>query len=400
MNKLICCQGSFQGSFLGDAFGGGFGAGGGGGSPSGEAGQLSNNPADAGQHNASVQAASNLAGYTGSAPGGQANAPQITAITEPYKKAFKSTFINDLKTVAMFAVAPISTLAKSILGRTNDIASMKSQLSALGLTEAQVNAAISDVYSGAVDFGQGPDGSGDRSLVNTIVAGVQPNGTLSGDGLGDGDGGPGGLASNSQFTPSQLQLQSLLSQYGITGPPDPTTLEGSAMANIDLQKSQLAKIEELTGPYRRAGTDVALPNLSALAFGGNVDYQPSQLYNQQLSAGRQGVMRSQAAGGAGVKSSRTFERLADLVSGLAGEDLGRFEQGNQTLLNQALTATNQLGQAGSQLTGNVGNIYGNLGQGLNLAAQQRGQGQLAQSQTLKSGVTGLGDLLSTLYKGN
>lgn len=177
--------------------------------------------------------------------------------------------------------------------------------------------------------------------------------------------------------------------------PGPTTLEGSAMANIDLQKAQLAKIEELTAPYRQAGINTALPNLSALAFGGNVDYQPSQLFKQQLDQGQQGVLRGQAAGGAGVKSSRTFERLVDLVSGLAGEDLGRFEQGNQSLLNQGITATNQLGQAGSQLTGNVSNIYSNLGQGVNLAAQQRAQGQIARGQTINSGLSGLGQLAMT-----
>lgn len=340
LNPLICCD-------IGDAFGGGFGAGDG--------------------------VSGDMGGFGGFGGGGVGDGLGFDVATAPAMSPVAMDFSQALSlgktgfALGGFPGGMLGALAGLAYGYSNSVSEDEA---------AGISSGLSGLFGGG-------------NLSNNI-----------GLNFGGGDGGPGGLASNSQFTPSQLQLQSLLSQYGITGPPDPTTLEGSAMANIDLQKSQLAKIEELTGPYRKAGTDVALPNLSALAFGGNVDYQPSQLYNQQLSAGRQGVMRSQAAGGAGVKSSRTFERLADLVSGLAGEDMGRFEQGNQTLLNQGLTATNQLGQAGSQLTGNIGNIYGNLGQGLNLAAQQRGQGQLAQSQTLKSGVTGLGDLLSTLYKGN
>jgi len=174
------------------------------------------------------------------------------------------------------------------------------------------------------------------------------------------------------------------------------SLEQSAMENIALQEAQLAEIERITAPFREAATDTALPTLSSLAFGGDVDFQPSQLFGQQLERGRENVFRSQAGVG-GVKSSRTFERLADLVSGLASEDVGRFEQGNQFLLNQGVTATNQLGQAGTQLTGNIGSIFSNLGQGLSSQAQQEAQSTLARSQTLASGVQGLGNLAATFF---
>jgi hypothetical protein len=172
-------------------------------------------------------------------------------------------------------------------------------------------------------------------------------------------------------------------------------LTKSAQDNIKLQQDQLAQIAAQTAPFRGAATDVALPQLSALAFGGDVDFQPSKLFGRQLEQGRTGILRSQAAGGAGVKSSRTFERLGDLVSGLAGEDVGRFEQGQQGLLNQGITATNQLGQSGSQLTGNVANIFSNLGQGLNQAQQNQGQARQSSFQGLGSGLAGLSQLLAS-----
>ena len=180
----------------------------------------------------------------------------------------------------------------------------------------------------------------------------------------------------------------------------PGTLEQSALDAIAQQEGQLAEIEGITAPFRQAGLDIALPQLSALAFGGDVDFQPSQLFNRQLESGRTGILRGQAARG-GVKSSGTFERLGDLVSGLTGEDIGRFQRGQSSLLQSGLRAEDLVRQAGTGFAQSAGNIFGNLGQGLNVAAQQRGnlagQQALSKSQTLAGGISGLGSLLSELF---
>lgn len=172
-------------------------------------------------------------------------------------------------------------------------------------------------------------------------------------------------------------------------------LAQSAQENIALQEEQLAEIERLTAPFRNVATGQALPALSALAFGGEVDYQPSRLFQQQLERGREGILRQQAGRG-GIKSSGTFERLADLVGGLASEDVGRFEQRQLGLLQTGLGSEEALRQAGTQLTGNISGALGQLGQGLNLSAQQLGQAQAAGLQSLGSGFGGLSDLMLAL----
>lgn len=170
-------------------------------------------------------------------------------------------------------------------------------------------------------------------------------------------------------------------------------LTQSAQAGISLNESQLARIEELTAPFRQAATDVALPNLSALAFGGDVDFQPSQLFGRQLEQGRKGILTSQTGAGPGLKSSNTFERLADLVGGLASEDVGRFEQGQLSLLQSGLGSEQALNQAGTTLTGNIAGLQSNLGQGLNISQQNLGQAKQASLQGLSSGLSGLAQFL-------
>lgn len=216
------------------------------------------------------------------------------------------------------------------------------------------------------------------------AAGVGVGGTA-----GAGIGGAAGLV-----TPGGTTATGITAPTGLTGLPG--SLSESARQNIALQEEQLAEIERLTAPFRAAATDVALPTLSAFARGGDVDFTPSALFGRQLETGRQGVLRQQAARG-GVKSSGTFERLADLVSGLAAEDVGRFEQGQLALLQSGLGGEEALRQAGTTLTGNIGGILGSLGQGLNLQQQQQAQAERARAQTLASGVSGLGDLALQLF---
>lgn len=227
--------------------------------------------------------------------------------------------------------------------------------------------------------------SGGRGIFESTY---DPTGVFTGEGLAGGQYGETG-----QFFADPLDLFGI--RAGQTRNRLNEILQQSARENIALQESQLAEIERLTAPFRDAATGTALPSLSALAFGGDIDFQPSQLFQQQLESGREGILQQQSGGGAGVKSSNTFQRLSDLVSGLASEDMGRFEQGNLDLLNRGVTATNQLGQAGSQLTGNVGGIFSNLGQGLGQAERAFGQSRNASLQGLSSSLGGLSQLFAT-----
>lgn len=170
-------------------------------------------------------------------------------------------------------------------------------------------------------------------------------------------------------------------------------LRQSAQAGINLNEEQLARIEELTAPFRAAATETALPQLSALAFGGDVDFTPSKLFETQLSQGRENILQGQAAG-PGIKSSATFGKLSDLVSGLASEDIGRFERGQAGLLELGRGAQQGVTQAGSRLTGNIADLLTNQQAGIGATAQSLGQQRLATGQTIASGLGGLTQLLA------
>lgn len=171
-------------------------------------------------------------------------------------------------------------------------------------------------------------------------------------------------------------------------------LKQSAEAGIALNEAQIAEIERLTAPFREAATGTALPQLSALAFGGDVDFQPSRLFQTQLEQGREGILKGQAAG-PGIKSSATFGKLSDLVSGLAAEDVGRFERGLASVAEAGRGAEAGLTAAGSRLSGATGDILSGLGAGQRATAQQLAQAQIAGGQTLAGGLSGLSQLLLT-----
>jgi len=167
-------------------------------------------------------------------------------------------------------------------------------------------------------------------------------------------------------------------------------LSQSAAQNIALQKDQLDRIAEITAPFRAEATRTALPQLSALALGGEIDYRPSMFANRQLEQGREAVLRQQAPGG--IKSSRTFERLADLATGIGAEDLNRFEQGQRSILNPGVLATQQLGQVSGQIGANIGSIFSNLGQQQNLVQQNLAQAQAQQAANQAEGLSNLSRL--------
>ena len=172
-------------------------------------------------------------------------------------------------------------------------------------------------------------------------------------------------------------------------------LTSSNAQNIALQESQLAEIQKLFKPFTAAAKNTALPNLSSLAFGGSLDYQPSQLFGQQLEQGREGILGQQAAGGAGLKSSNTFSRLSDLVSGLAAEDMGRFEQGNLGLLQSGIGSEGALNQASNTLGNNISASNQNVGNQLNQSFQNYGNQRQQSFQGLGSGLGGLADYFGT-----
>jgi hypothetical protein len=169
-------------------------------------------------------------------------------------------------------------------------------------------------------------------------------------------------------------------------------LEQSAAENIALQQEQIDKIAELTQPFRNVATQEALPNLSSLAIvgGDDVPFRPSNLLGSQLSRGREAILKQQSPGG--IKSSKTFERLADLATGLAAEDVARFEQGQRSLLTPGQLATQQLNQASTQLGSNVGGIFSNLGQQINQSHQGLAQAQAQTGANIGQGIAGLSNL--------
>jgi hypothetical protein len=167
-------------------------------------------------------------------------------------------------------------------------------------------------------------------------------------------------------------------------------LKESAESGIALNQQQLAVVEKLTQPFRDAGTQTALPNLQALAQGGDVDFQPSKLAGRQLEAGREGILKSRSGGS--LKSSGTFSNFADLATRVSAEDVGRFEQDQLDLLRTGLKGEDILRGTSTQTAGNVGGIFSNLGRAQNLSLQQLAEQQKAGGETLSSGVQSLSQL--------
>lgn len=235
------------------------------------------------------------------------------------------------------------------------------------------------------------------SLVESVKEGGV--GALGGLGLAGLDPVAGiGLSASGALGETASQLADPLDLFGVragaTADEINDLLRLSAQEGIALNEAQLSEIEKLTEPFRTAATETALPTLSSLALGGEVDFQPSQLFGTQLARGRENILQSRAAG-PGLKASGTFENLSDLVSGLASEDVGRFERGQTGLLEAGRGAEQGLLQAGTRLSGNIGGLLSNLGAGQAATSQNLAQQQIASGQTAASGLQGLAQLLAT-----
>ena len=179
-------------------------------------------------------------------------------------------------------------------------------------------------------------------------------------------------------------------KYVVNNPARPIN---QAKSNIAQQRQQFSQLEGLTQPFIDAATKTALPQLSNMAFGGNIDYQPSVLFGRQLEQGKENIFQQQAARG-GLKSSNTFSRLSDLVSGLAANDLGRFEQGQQGLLNQGVLALNQLDNAQQGAQGNVQTLLSMLQDQSRMMANRSAQDSIARTENVANTIGSFGDLLS------
>jgi len=203
--------------------------------------------------------------------------------------------------------------------------------------------------------------------------------------------GPGGDMSPEQIEQIQERVQSYAQNLA-----NQQLQSGQVPDAVNLQRQQLAVIEDLTRPFREAATGKALPTLASLALGQDADipFQPSKMLTEQLSRGRESIYKQQSPGG--LKSSRTFERLADLATGAAADDVSRFEQGQRSILTPGQLATQNLAQAGSQLGSNISGIYSSMGQQANILAQQKAQAEAQRGANIGQGIASLGDLFLSL----
>ena len=216
---------------------------------------------------------------------------------------------------------------------------------------------------------------------------TDPAGVLSATGLAGGEFGSGG-----QFIADPLDLFGIRSEQTLEEVKK-ISLE-STRAGIAQQEDQLAELERLQGPFRESALETALPNLEALAFGGDVDFQPSKLFQLQSDIGQRGIRRKLAAQGK-FGSSQRFEEESGLLQGLAAEDLGRFEAGQLALLQSGIGATDALNVAGGTLSGNIAALQSNLGAAQAAAAQAAGAQQAASLQGGSAALSGLGTYLAS-----
>jgi hypothetical protein len=169
-------------------------------------------------------------------------------------------------------------------------------------------------------------------------------------------------------------------------------LEESAAAGIALNEAQIAEITKLAEPFTTAATQTALPSLSNLALGGDIDFQTSPLAKRQLETGRESIVENRAAGGK-LKSSGTFKNLADLASRVASEDIGRFEGGQTALLNAGIGAEQGLRSAGTQVSGNISDLLTNLSSGVGATSSNLANKQLQSGQAGSDIAGSIGSLI-------
>ena len=171
-----------------------------------------------------------------------------------------------------------------------------------------------------------------------------------------------------------------------------STQADAANRAADLQMQQFERQVELQEPWRQAGI-TALNKLTPLAteytpFGMD-QFQQDPGYAFRMQEGMKALERSAAARG-GLLSGGMLKGAQQYGQGLASQEymnaFNRYQAERNARLNplQSLagvgqTATNQLGQAGQTMAGNVG-------QALGAAAQARASGYVGGANALSQGL--------------
>ncbi len=171
-----------------------------------------------------------------------------------------------------------------------------------------------------------------------------------------------------------------------------STQADAANRAADLQMQQFERQVELQEPWRQAGI-TALNKLTPLAteytpFGMD-QFQQDPGYAFRMKEGMKALERSAAARG-GLLSGGMLRGAQEYGQGLASQEymnaFNRYQAERNARLNplQSLagvgqTATNQLGQAGQTMAGNVGQAMG-------AAAQARASGYIGGANALSQGL--------------
>lgn len=166
------------------------------------------------------------------------------------------------------------------------------------------------------------------------------------------------------------------------------TQAASADRAADLEREMFERNIELNAPFREAGI-TALNKLTPLATEytpfGMSQFQADPGYAFRMSEGMKGLERSAAARG-GLLSGGTLKGIQRYGQDLASQEytnaFNRYQTERNARLNplQSLagvgqTTSQQLGQAGTQMAGNVGQAMG-------AAAQARASGYMGQTNAL------------------
>lgn len=165
-------------------------------------------------------------------------------------------------------------------------------------------------------------------------------------------------------------------------------LESSTAEGIKAQEEQRERIREMYEPWYQSAITESLPQLQAMASGGEIDYTPSKLYEYQKKTGERNIKRTMAAKGLS-ESSASKEKLSDLRLGLADEEMERLYSGELSNVQLGSGAADAVSAASRSLGGNVGSLYTGLGGSLNLASQRYGDARQSAYQGLASSLSGM-----------
>ena len=171
-----------------------------------------------------------------------------------------------------------------------------------------------------------------------------------------------------------------------------STQADAANRAADLQMQQFERQVELQEPWRQAGITALnklIPMSTEYTPFGMKQFQQDPGYAFRMQEGMKALERSAAARG-GLLSGGMLKGAQQYGQGLASQEymnaFNRYQAERNAQLNplQSLagvgqTATNQLGQAGQTMAGNVG-------QALGAAAQARASGYIGGANALSQGL--------------